>query len=460
MLRRVFQTIRERGLFRDGARLVVGVSGGADSVALLHALHAGMRRHRLDLLVAHLHHGIRGRAADEDARFVQHLAWRLGLPCVVEYADVPDRSRRARESIEMAARAERQAFFASVCRAHRAGAVALAHTADDAAETFLLRLLRGSGIAGLGGLAAESQVGALRVVRPLIDVTRAEVEAFLRAHGLRWREDATNRDLSIPRNRVRRELIPMLEARYQPNIRRVLVRTAEALRADAELLEPVIRRAVARAANKQGALAIPVIRRAPSALRRHVIQRWLRAKGVPEPRIDAAAIARVEALVDAGAGRADIASGLAARICGEALEVVSDRPDRALRIEPLPVPGVVWWGESGLCVEAERWEGIIRAPPGPIGQPPAVATIRLPRAGEQLTVRTPWPGARLAPTGMHGSVKLQDLFVNRRVPREARAAIPVVACGDEVVWVPGHRVARAWAVPSESAPSIRLRLRR
>lgn len=460
MLRRVFQTIRDRGLFHDGARLVVGVSGGADSVALLHALHARMRRDRLHLLVAHLHHGIRGKAADEDARFVQRLAWRLGLPCVVEYADVPDRSRRARESIEMAARAERQTFFASVCRAHRADAVALAHTADDAAETLLLRLLRGSGTFGLGGLAAESRVGSLRIIRPLIDVTRAEVEAFLRAHGLEWREDATNRDLSIPRNRVRRELIPLLQSHYQPNICRVLVRTAEALRADAALLEPMIRRTVARAASKTGALAIPALRREPSALRRHVIQRWLRAHNVPESRIDADAIARVEALVVSGAGRVDIASGLMARIRGQALEIAPTRSNWTPRIAPLPVPGVVVWGDDGLRVEAEPWRGILRVPPGVIGQAPAMATIRLPEEGEQLAVRPPWPGARLAPTGMRGSVKLQDLFVNHRVPRADRPSIPVVACGDEVVWVPGHRVARAWAVSSESGPCIRLRLLR
>lgn len=448
-------------MFDPGARLVVGVSGGADSVALLYALHTLARRWALRLVVAHLHHGIRGQAADDDASFVQQLAWRLGLPCVVEYADVPSRSRRARESIEMAARAERRAFFARVCGAYGAEAVALAHTADDAAETLLLRLLRGSGLAGLGGLAAESRVGPVRVVRPLIDVTRAEVEGFLRAHNLQWREDATNRDLTIPRNRVRHELVPLLERQYQPNIRRVLARTAEAMRSDAALLEPMIHRAFARAARSDGAMSRVALGRMPTALRRHVLLRWLRARGVPEPRLDARALARVESLIGAGRGQSDVASGLVARVRGDGL-VLEPRAHRVVlpRCESLTLPGAVRWDEEGLVLRADPWTGIVRAPAGPIGRPPAEASIRVPRTGERLEVRTPWPGARIEPIGMRGSVKLQDLFVNDRVPREERAAIPVVACGDEVVWVPGHRVSRAWAVPSEIAPSIRLRLLR
>jgi tRNA(Ile)-lysidine synthase len=459
MLRQVFQTIRERRLWPEGAHLVVGVSGGADSVALLHALHHWQRKHRLALTVAHLHHGIRGAAADEDRDAVRLLAWKLGAPCVDDEVDVPAGAPRDRVSVEMAARQARHAFFRRVIRDTGADAVALAHTADDEAETLVLRLLRGSGTQGLGGIAASTEIAGLRIVRPLCEVTRAEIEGFLRAHGIAWREDATNRDLSIPRNRVRHELLPLLERSYQPAIRRVLSRTAALLRDQAEALEPLVARAWLRARREDVALDARGLRRCPPAVRRMVLMRWLRERGVPEERLDMRLVSRADALLDPG-GPDSIPLPQERGLFRRASQLVVVDLSRMQPVKPLalPVPGRVDWPSAACVVTAEPWRGLIRPPPGRPGIWPAEATVRRPRPGERLAVRTWRPGDRVALWGLDGRTKVQDLFGNMKVPREQRAGLPIIVSGREIVWVPGSRVARAWAVPGASSPSVRLRV--
>jgi tRNA(Ile)-lysidine synthase len=423
---------------------------------MLHALRDWSRRRFLKLTVAHLHHGIRGAAADRDAEFVQQLAWSLGLPCIVGFEDVPARAKASGESIEMAARAARLEFFARVCEQTNATALALAHTADDSAETLLLRLLRGGGMQSLGGISPIARVGSLRIVRPMIDVTRAQVEAFLRRHSLRWREDRTNRDERILRNRVRHELIPLLESQYQPGIRHVLARTAERIREDALLLEPLIKRAERKAAIGDD-LAADALRKMPPALCRHVIVRWLRRCGAPESCIDADFLMLTQNLLAGRKGRIQVQPGFFIEMRSSRLVFARERTlTRAPRARSLKIPGQVRW-IMGRVVSAQHCTGILKPPRGRIGDVPCEVTIRPPREGERLTVRAVWPGARFAPIGFRGTMKMQDLFVNERVPRERRLEIPLVTCGNEVIWVPGHRIARNWSVASESAPSVLLR---
>lgn len=177
-----------------GSRLLVAVSGGADSVALLHILQSLAKRKRWRLTVAHLEHGIRGKSSRADAAFVQSLARHFKIPCVVGHAKVPDLAQKEGVSLEMAARQARYAFLVRTARRVGAGLIATAHTADDQVETMLMKFLRGAGRGGLSGIAPESVVSGIPVVRPLLAVPRAEIERFLRAHQFAWREDETNTD--------------------------------------------------------------------------------------------------------------------------------------------------------------------------------------------------------------------------------------------------------------------------
>lgn len=470
---RVNAAIRRHKLLDRGSRVLVGVSGGADSTALLHLLCCLAPRLKLTLAIAHLHHGIRGRAADEDARWVRKLGRQLGLRTIVGRADVPGLARRAGISIEMAARQARNTFFLSAARRARCDTLALAHTADDQAETVLMRLARGAGSEGLRGIARSRVVEGLRRVRPLRDVRRAELEAWLCRRGIGWREDETNRDISILRNRVRHRILPLLEAELNPRAREALCRAADILEGENALLNMLAEQKLAqlvcgrRAQEMNLAGAMDDGGAGPDseggrALWRRVIRKWLAAAGAPAGAQEYEPVERVLGILRcAGLGKNAAASlpgnwevrRTGARLyCGAAGRMAPGAGGR------LTVPGRLALAGPGLLVTAERRAGIVRER-GKIGRYPAEASISSRALGRRcLRVRTWRPGDRIEPWGLDGSRKLQDVFTDAKVPRAERDRIPVFECGGRIVWVPGYRIARGWAVESESAPAVRLRV--
>ena len=220
----VDRALQAAGLSLHGRTIVVGLSGGADSVALVDALASLRRRRGFRLVAAHLDHGLRPGSRD-DAAFCAAFCPTLDVPLRTATADVRARAARERGGLEQAARRERYAFLRAVREEEGAAAIAVAHTRDDQAETLLLRLLRGAGATGLAGMRPR----AGDILRPLLDVSRADVLDHLRERGLAWREDPSNADPAHRRNRVRHELLPYLEARFNPEIRAALARTASLL---------------------------------------------------------------------------------------------------------------------------------------------------------------------------------------------------------------------------------------
>jgi len=277
----VDRALQATGMPPRGGTLVVGLSGGADSVALLDALASLRRRRGFRVVAAHLDHGLRAGSAD-DAAFCAELCRSLDVPLHAGSADVRGRAARERGGLEQAARRERYAFLRRVRDEEAAAAVAVAHTRDDQAETLLLRLLRGAGATGLAGMRPRTG----DVVRPLLAVSRQEVLAHLRERGLAWREDPSNADAAHRRNRVRHELIPYLEERFNPGIRAALARTASVLadeaahvRAEAEALLAGVAR------EESGALLLKRVplAEAPTAVARAAIrQALLRAGGLAQ----------------------------------------------------------------------------------------------------------------------------------------------------------------------------------
>jgi len=260
-----------------GGTLVVGLSGGADSVALLDALASLRRRRGFRVVAAHLDHGLRAGSAD-DAAFCAGLCRRLDVPLRAGSADVRARAARERGGLEQAARRDRYAFLRRVRDEEGAVAVAVAHTRDDQAETLLLRLLRGAGATGLAGMRPRSA----DILRPLLTVSRQEVLAHLRERGLDWREDPTNADVTHRRNRVRHELIPYLEERFNPQVRAALARTAAVLADEAAHVRAEAEALLGRIAREEGGAL--VMRRvplaeAPTAVARAAVRQALLRKG-------------------------------------------------------------------------------------------------------------------------------------------------------------------------------------
>lgn len=454
----VRRALLEKCGLAPGARIAVGVSGGADSMALLRALDALSAPLKLDLVVVHVHHGLRGRAADADARWVEAAARALKHDFVLRHGDVPSRARRDRCSIEMAARAVRYEAFAEVAGAVKADALVVAHTADDQAETVLLQVLRKPGPGALAGMRYRSVRDGLCVLRPLLGMTRADIEQALKAWGQPWREDASNRDFVHRRNRVRHELLPLLEHRYNPGLRGLLSAAADRCAEEEELLETAARRA-RRAAEGACGMRLASLRRKPVALVRRVIRQWLDAAGGMNTAVTADALERVSRLVQGGKdGWVPVSRGVRVVREGDILCV------RTTSRAPVPDPVTLQPGETaapsfGLKVNSRKTRGYRRVQEAGPGRYPTEAWLDARRlAGRALVMRTWRPGDRIHPYGMAGSKKIQDIWTDAKLPRALRRRLPVVECDGEMVWIPGYRIAAGWAVPSRTAPSMHLRV--
>ncbi len=455
-------TIRARNLFKPGQRVVVGVSGGADSVALLNVLISLSGRLRIKLVVAHLDHRIRGDAAEADAAFVKKLAARLKVPCEVARVDVPALARKTSLSLEMAARTARYAFFAEVVKKTGAQAVAVAHNADDQAETIVLNLARGSGMRGLGGIRYCAELDSLRVVRPLLDATRAEIIRYLEGIGATWREDETNSDSRFLRNRVRHEVLPFLEKKLNPDIRGALRRAGEVLRAEDELLADVAAGILeACTGRKAGSpLSVAALCGYPVALRRRAIRQWLSMNNVPPDVVDYDLVDRVDALarsrragsrVDAGSGR--IVRKRYGMLTTEKGKTASTASFRAA----VRIPGETILQGPRLRIVATQGSGVIKDLPRRAGRLPAKASVSLRAIGRRKLIVRSWrAGDRMRPLGMRGSKKLQDIFVDDKVSCELRGTIPVFECGGEIIWLTGHSIAAGWELKSPSEQALHL----
>jgi tRNA(Ile)-lysidine synthase len=408
--------------------VIVGLSGGPDSVALADALAEAGAEGAFRVVAGHIDHALRP-GSREDAVFCVDLCGRLGIPLRVGVADVRGRARRDGGGLEEAARIERYAFLRAVMREEGAAAIAVAHTRDDQAETLLMRLLRGSGSRGLSGMRPRSG----DVIRPLLAVSRAEVLEHLRHRGLTWRDDPTNADLSLLRNRVRRELLPYLESRFNPKARVALARTAALLADEATVLGGLgdaLYEGASRRERGGIVLGREALRSAPPAVARVAIRRAIEAAGGLKS-VAAEHVERILALTSAPApsGRKlPLPGGREASFSFGEIRIGPRTSAAGPFAYPLPVPGRVAL-PGGLVVVARRSRGpvesrgegaIVAAPDGP------------------LVVRTRRPGDRVRARGR--DVSLRRFLMERRVPADDRASLPVVAAGDRVVWVPGEAI--------------------
>ncbi len=448
-------------LIRPGSRILAAVSGGADSMALLHVLHAWQEVVPFHLTVVHVHHGLRGRAADRDAVFVARWAAKLGVPCRVARVDVR-RRMGCGVSLEMAARSARHEVLRKAMRADRADAVALAHHRDDQVETVLMRLLAGTGMDGLGGMdyRAEPMAG-LSIIRPLLDVSRDDIEHYLNARHLAWREDRSNRDRAMMRNRIRHEVIPAIEAAGYGSVAESVCRLADMMREEQIVLDERTKRLRVPVTVDHTLLRLKYKRLAVADQRR-VLRSWLSGKGRSGRGLDFDSIEHIrKLLVDTSSGRItlDRMHEVAWSVERIRIELRKKTPARKLIARRLKLPGTTVLTGAGLVAEVCTAKGFRRLSSSP-GVYPATVFIRR-EAGVRpaLAIRSRKPGDAMQPTGMGGSVSLKEWLINAKVPLAMRDRLPVLVCGDDVIWMAGYRVDQRWSVPSASSPSWRITIR-
>lgn len=459
----VERTIEEHRLLDKVSLLVLGVSGGADSVAMLFALHQLRERYALNLVVAHLNHRIRGADAQADEDFVRELSASLGLPCITEQVDVPAMSRESGVSLEMAARNARLDFFCRVIRDEKADALAVAHTSDDQVETILLRLFRGCGLLGLSGIPYTNELKGMRIIRPLRDATHQDAERFLNERKHPWREDGSNQDVDFLRNRVRHEVLPLIESRLNPRVRGALLRMSDIVRVDNEWLDGAATHSFKKCVTPgdDPVLSLDRLNRLPLAEQRRIIMKWLAEQHVDQQTLDAESIKRIEhlALAMRGSKSVPLKSGWqVTRVYNKLVlqRSTGNRKATAYQVA-LEIPGVTRVDEAGLTITTERTQGIVRQKDAQIGTFPLYATLNAAVIGDAaVSVRTWRFGDVFRPLGMDGHKKVQDIFVNRKVPKACRSKWPLVECRGQIIWVPGYQVGKGWELPDEQTPALKI----
>jgi tRNA(Ile)-lysidine synthase len=436
----VLRYIRRFELMKAGDRVLVAVSGGADSVALLRLLQELRSELGIVLAVAHFNHGLRGENSDADEAFVVGLARQWALDFFVGREAVADYAEAERMSVESAGRKLRYAWMSRVAAEQRFDSVATGHTLDDQAETVLMKFLRGAGSRGFAGIYPEMFRGdkkKVRFVRLLLGTTRAEVEAYLVSIHQPWREDESNLDHRFRRNRVRHELLPLLEREYNPNLRAILSDTGELNRAEEEYWSEVVGPILARLRAGVNTLRLCEFASLNVALQRRLLRAFLQDSRIP------AYFQHIERLRDCALGetnREELPEGWSALHQGACLVL-----KRAETTEPLndyeyklPVPGEVIIREVGCVLRAIPVTAAfaLEAQPGTLLNADAV--------GPELHVRNWQPGDRFHPAYCGSEEKLKRLFSEYKIPADARPLWPVVLKQEEIIWVKGMPVADAY----------------
>ena len=441
-----FKFIAEHRLIPEGGKVVVAVSGGPDSVCLLHILLGLRDKPGVTLHVAHLNHQLRGDESDADASYVTDLAQRLGLPATVEKRDVKAYQRSKRLSLEEAAREVRYNFLADVARATGAEAVAVGHTLDDHIETILMHLIRGSGTRGLRGLQPSSQwhsgKAALNVIRPLLEVSREETVAYCHRHRLKPRLDTSNLSLSPLRNRIRQQLIPLLQS-YNPQVGDALLRTARIASDDLAALEEVALELGGNIVTEQERTVILDRERfikLPPALQRHLLRAAMEKLVGNLMDIESRHIEEVMTSLHKPAGKIiTLPDGLVFAIeydrylLGRDPAALSPFPD-IKEEHNLKIPGAT--ALPGWRVMADI---IDRKQVSDDGDS-YTARFDLDRTGDKLTVRPRRPGDRFQPLGMSQPKKLNEFMIDRKIPRAWRRRVPIVCSPEQIIWVAGWHI--------------------
>ncbi len=472
MLENLRLILEEKCKLVSDCLIIVGVSGGPDSLCLLDILW----RLEYPLIVAHLDHSLRPDSVFEvDA--VRQMAERRGLPFVLGVEDVAGLARSRSLSVEEAGRIARYQFLFAQAEKYQAQVVAVGHTADDQVETVLMHLLRGSGLAGLRGMAYRAVPNLwsddIPLVRPLLAMWRDEISAYLAEHELNPVLDPSNQDQTYYRNRLRHELLPFLTS-YNPAVHQLLWRTADLLQGDYQILEQMIQSSWERCLLEQGTGFLGFNRRLfleqPLGVQRHLIRMGIAELRTGIRDIDYETIER--ALAFSGApprtNQCDLVAGLILEVEGDKLWLY-DR-DTELPCDEWPqLPA----GESfGLAVPGKLalnhgWELQVKLVKAPVEIEPSVRALAGPnvawldaeRLRGSLEVRPRLPGDRFQPLGMEGkSMKLADLMVNEKIPRRARERWPLICLDGEILWVPGIKAGHPARVTTWTQQILQLRL--
>jgi len=450
MQSKVWQTIEKYHMCPQGAHIVVGVSGGADSMALLHLLNGFAGEQGWSITAVHVHHGLRGEEADKDRNFVQEICTEWKIPCKVYYFDVAKEAKARGLGTEEAGRLLRYEAFE---QERQGGMIAVAHNKNDQGETVLMRLCRGAGVSGLTGIRPVREF----IIRPLLFCTRKEIEEYCQDKGLSYCEDSTNRENNYTRNRIRNQVLPLLEEIY-PKATEHIAQTAEIMTEEEEFLQEQARVLFIRALKKSDENEI--------VLDAECLKSMHRAMG---KRVLAMAFDALEGKKDIGSVHYELLVGLLGQESGKSLylpnHIIAELSYGALILKkvremsshfsyPLPLNQEIYVPEAKLfvgtylCTKKRTQKS----------QDSCTKVFDYDKIGCALFCRTRQNGDRLAIK--NGRKKLKDFLIDEKIPREERDRLPLIATEDDVLWVVNQRVSAAYLPDENTKKFLTVQIRR
>lgn len=476
----VARTITAYRMFCPGDSVLVGVSGGPDSVALLYVLFVYAPKLSIRLGIVHLNHSLRGKESDRDAEFVASLAKKLDLPYYMDKKEVREYRHAHKLSLEEAAREIRYAFYDKVAQKNRFNKIALGHHADDNAELVLMHLFRGSGPLGISGIPPVREG---RFVRPLIRLTRTEIIDFLTDNGLKYVSDSTNKDTTYLRNRIRHHLIPILKESYNPRITETLNRLSLIVKTEEEWIEADIipalfKNCVTETKDAGLALSVPEMTHIHIAAQKRIIR-----KAIEQVRGDLRRVTYTHteaALTLLQKGMADKTIDLPNHIRitrkGNTLcfSIAESSNHKTFNFEYCVLsPGTLFIKEIGVYLRSSETDmenmlkelnvKTLNGSDGPLIShfqlSPQTAFFDRDALCFPIMIRNFRPGDRFTPFGMTGTQKLKKYFINNKVPKEARAKCPILLCRGEIIWIAGHRRSDTAKITSSTQNVLKLEIR-
>ena len=453
ILHTVRETISTHRMFDRGDSVLVAVSGGPDSIALIHIISILATEYSLRLAIAHLNHCLRGSDSDRDAEFVAGTARHLNLPIYAQRENVRAFQQDRGLSLEEAARLVRYGFYEATATEYGFNKIALGHHSDDNAELVLMNLLRGSGPLGLSGIAP---VRDGHIVRPLIRLRRSEIVDYLAEKGLPFVTDASNSDPTFTRNKIRHHLIPMLQTAYNPKIIEILNRLGEIVRAEDQwfdkTIETVFEQCVSFRTEKKISLALPAFSQLSLAVKRRVLRKAILGIKKDLRRITLLHVDAILQLIDKGRdpGRLNLPDGILMVRNGVELsleKIENNTISKSYRTPQnsasnyqyaITAPGTLYIKEADLSITL--CEINIDELPDFKEIDATIAFFDLDRLIFPLSVRNLRPGDRFTPLGLNGTQKVKKYFINHKIPFVQRKICPLLLSGGNIVWLAGHRI--------------------
>ena len=424
-LYRVKSWIEEQRLLPDSGLVIAGLSGGADSMAMAHMLHQLLPAGRL--VCAHINHGIRGEAAERDQAFVEDWCRKEGIPLQVLRANVPEEAKKTGEGLEACGRRVRYAFFQSLSLGEN-DRIATAHTRSDQAETVLLHLVQGAGARGLSGIPTKRE----NIIRPVLCLSREEIEEYCRENHIQWCTDATNEEIEYTRNRIRHQVLPLLRD-MNPSIEETLERTAFSLKRDADCLEEMAQKSLEQVRVEKG-LSVKAIQALPEAVAVRVLARYFQEQGCPRP--ETVHLEQALTAVQRGGGRLSVPGGFEVSIWSDLLRI-EKREKVPFSSWEVPIRG------HKTLLEDGRWLIMENFPVSEMKKRIKFHNLLFPilldydtiTHSQNLLIRTRRAGDRFSPAGRGISKSLKKLFSEERVPIQIRDHLAVLESNGELLWV-------------------------